>query len=308
MKSLFGKIGVFLGILGAGCVVATVNVKVNAAEETEPEITETTNIEYPCKVVEDLTAGGDVLFDIIEGNVGDVVTAYVKSDFLYSTKSVIINGTEVELSEDGKYQFTLIEGNNTFNVVFEANSERIKEFADLINGVKKNGFSSLFTVENLIIVIYGAISIIFSSGFFLTLIKNKKLKSKTVAEVQDTVVDTIQTEENKILTKFLNSVIDETLQTINLKMDNVDECIKTLCRCFVLAQNDTPENKLAIIEELTKLPNNEEALSNKIRSLIKEEQATQEAKVAARDKAIEELKENNKKLNTEEEADNYGQL
>lgn len=271
------------------------------------EVTE--DISYPCYIKEDITSGGDVLFDITEGNIGDTVTAYVKPNLLFIVSSIKINGNDVEINPEGKYQFNLIEGENIFSVEFVVNNNQLAEIADLVTGVKEEGFSSLFTVSNLLNLISWLVSILLSSGFFVTLIKNKKLKSKTVDDVVNLVKETLENENAKILKDFIEKLIGPTLDNITLKIDNIDECIKVFCRCFVLLQDDTPENKLAIIEELTKLNSSNEELTNKIREIIKQEQKAQEEKILARDKAIEELKENNDKLlEKNSESDSYGQV
>ena len=131
-------------------------------------------------------------------------------------------------------------------------------------------------------------------------------------EVLDVVVNALQTEEAKTLNEFLDKLIGPTLETMTTKMDGMNECMMVFCRCFILAQEDTPENRLAIINELTKLNNSDEKLSAQIREIVKEEQKAQEEKIAARDKALEELKQNNANLiedNSEEkESDSYGQI
>lgn len=263
--------------------------------------------EYPCKVVGVFTSGGDVMFDKEYGNVGDIITFYAKPDFLFNVSLIKINGEEIKISKDGKYQFELVEGNNVVTVDFKINNEKLTEIADLINGVKEEGFASLFTVSNLLNLITWAVGVLLSSGFFITLIKSKKLKAKTVDEVVDVVKSTLKDENAKILLNFLKNLMKPTLDKITLKMDSVDECMKVLCRCILLSQDDTPQNRLAIIEELTKLQNNDETLTEQIRSIVKQEQKAQEEKIIARDKAIEELKENNAKL-VEEEDDSYGQI
>ena len=304
---MFKKIFVFGSILLSLFCVVFISGNVYAAEGDTESIEEV--VTYPCHVKISSTKGGDVLLDIEEGNIGDTVTAYVKADFLFVVSSLQINETAMELSSDGKYQFKLIEGENVVSVEFKVNNEKLTEIANLINGVKENGFDSLFTVSNLLNLISWIVTVFLSSGFFVTLIKNKRLKSKTVDEVVDVVTETLQSENSKILKQFLESLIGPTLEKITSKMDGVDECMRVLCRCFVLVQDDTPENRLAIIEELTKLNNSDEALTSQIRAIVKEEQKAQEEKIIARDKAIEELKENNAKLIVKKDSgDSYGQI
>lgn len=278
-----------------------------AEENSEPSTQEVTT--YPCKVVTSLSKGGDVLFDIEEGNVGDVVTAYVKADFLFNISTIQINGESVEINSDGKYQFALIEGDNVFSVEFKVNNEKLTEIAELVNGVKENGFTSLFTISNLLNVISWVISVFLSSGFFITLIKNRKLKSKTVDEVVDIVKETLGVEVAQALKSYLDNLMSPALNIITSKIDGINDCMLTFCRCFVLAQDDTPENRLAIINELTKLNNSDEKLTNKIREIVKQEQKVQEDKIVARNEAIENLKKANENIKIEEvSGDSYGQL
>lgn len=277
------------------------------AEEV-PDGDGTQEVQYPCKVVETIGTGGDVLFDKTEGNVGDIVTALVKANFLYSVNTVTINGKAVEIAKDGKYEFALVDGENTFTVDFVVNNEQLQEVVGLIEQAKENGIASLFTVNNLLTVITWVVMGLFSSGFFLTLIKNKKLKASTINQVQTAVTSSVNTEVAKAINEFLEKTFKIVLNTITEKVDGTNECMKVICRCLVLAQNDTPENKLAIINELTNLNVDDEELTNKIRGIVKEEQAKQQAKIVARDKAIEELKQSNENLSVKEDLDNYGQL
>lgn len=264
--------------------------------------------EFECKVVERIGNGGNVLFTITEGHVGDKVIAYVNTDFLYEITSVNINGVSASISPDKKYEFTLIEGDNIFEITFAISNERVSEIVNLIDTAKANGIESLFTMNNLINLIAWAIAIFLSSGFLITLIKSKKLKSKTTEEIVEVVKTTLQSEEAQILKKFLEQAMGKTLDKITSKMDNVDECIKVLCRCMVLAQEDTPESKLAIIEELTKLNNNEKDLTAQVRAIIQEEQIAQQQAIIERDNAIEELKKTNESLTSSDKGEEYGQI
>lgn len=277
------------------------------AEEI-PDGDETQEVQYPCKVVETIGTGGDVLFDKTEGNAGDVVTALVKANFLYSVSKVTINGAVVEITKDGKYEFVLVDGENTFTVDFIVNNEQLQEVVGLIEQAKENGIASLFTVNNLLTVITWVVMALFSSGFFLTLIKNKRLKTSTINQVQSAVTSSVNAEVAKAINEFLEKTFKVVLNTITEKVDGTNECMKVVCRCLVLAQNDTPENKLAIINELTNLNVNDETLTNKIKEIVAQEQAAQEQKIIERDKAIEELKQSNENLSVKEDTDTYGQL
>ncbi|MBR3208878.1 MAG: hypothetical protein IKF82_01275 [Bacilli bacterium] len=290
-------------LTGLGIMTATVTY----ADTTAGEPVEVKE-EYPCHIKELVGKGGNILFDKTEGEVGDVVTAYIKADFLFVVKSIKFNDNVVQISKDNKYEFTLVEGENTVVVECEVNNEKLTEIAELINGVKENGFASLFTINNLLNLISWVLTLFLSSGFFVTLIRNKKIKAKTVEQVQEAVTEVIDTKVSEGITNFLKDILKPIIENLLEKIDGSDECMRVLCRCFVLAQDNTAENRLAIINELTKLNNSDEKLSNQIRAIIKEEQKAQQAKIEARDKAIEELEEANKNLIKEEQADEYGQF
>lgn len=305
---LFGALMALFAIMFAP-IVSVYAADGDPEDNTEDVGGGTAVVMMDATVVEEIGEGGNVLFDITEGHAGQVVTALVTTDFLYVVTSVKINGSSIEVEPDNKYEFVLLPGENKFSVTFAISNEKVAEIVDLIETVRDNGISSLFTMKNLITLIAWAILFVLSSGFLVTLIKTKKLKSKTTDEIVGIVTTTLESEQAKILKKFLEAALGETLDKITSKMDNVDECIKALCRTFVLAQEETPEARLAIIEELTKLNNTDEALSAQIRAIIKEEQVAQQQAIEKRDKSIQELKENNESLvpKTENE-DNYGQI
>lgn len=283
---------------------------VYAEENTESEAGEVVNENYPCKIVESISDGGDVLFDITEGNVGDTVTAYVKPDLLFSVTSVVINGNQVQLDDDGKYQFQLIDGENVVSIEFNIDNEKLEEISAIINGVKEKGIKSLFTIENLLNLLSWFLSIFMSSGFLITLIKNKKIESKTTDKLSELYSNLTKKELGLIINKFLDGTVSKILDTQTLKIDKIDECIKALARCMILSQENSPEARLAIITELTNLNDDNEVLSARIRNIVKEEQAAQEQAIIERDRALEELKKSTEEIVviSNEDGDNYGQI
>lgn len=292
------KIVILLSTLFVGMILMFGITKAYAADEST----------YPCKVVQSLSDGGDVVFDVEEGNVGDVVTAYVKADFLFSVSSVQVNGTALELTKDGIYTFELVEGDNVFSVVFTVDNEKLAEVLALVENVKQNGISSLFTMSNLLNLIQWIITTLLGSGFLFTLIRTKKLKAKTVEEVYSAASKAINDVNATTMKEFLNVTVEKTLEVVNTKIGGLDECMKVLCRCFILMQDDKPENKLAIVEELTNLANNDEALTKKIKEVLNQEKMQLEQRIIERNEAIKELKENNEKLIVDNSGDSYGQL
>ena len=264
--------------------------------------------EKPCKVIATVGEGGDVLFDIEEGEVGETVTAYIKPDVLFEITSVEINGQKVDINKDGKYEFKLVEGNNVFSATFAVSNEKLEKVAALINGVRENGISSLFTVKNLISLIYLVLTTLLSSGFLITLLKNKKITAKTTEQITALVEGILQTEAGKTIKEYLENFGNDILNKICLKTDDTNECMRVLCRCFVLAQDNTPQNRLAIIEELTKLNNSDEKLTNQIKTIIKQEQEKQAQAIAERNQALEDLEKANENIIVNDDGEGYGQL
>lgn len=275
-------------------------------EET-PSETEKTGI-----VVIGATEHGDVLCDIESGKVGDIATLYVKGDFLYSVESVKMNGTDLVAMENGNYQFYLVEGENLVTATFKVNNEQVEEITKIIDSVKENGIGSLLTVDNLLTLIYFLISAIFSSGFFVSLLKSKKLKTQTIDDVSRETKKVLEKCTKEEIVNFLKNTIQPTVEKMLDKVDEVNEISTTLCECFILAQENTPEARLAIIDKLTKLQTANKELSEQIRQIIMEQKKAEEEKIAERDKAIQELKDANDSIPTketkEEKKDEIGQL
>ena len=87
--------------------------------------------------------------------------------------------------------------------------------------------------------------------------------------------------------------------------------MQVMARCFALSQEGTPESRLAIMEELTKLKTNEAELSDKIKNIINEAIENNNKIQEEKMKTLEELKEANDKIdvvNETSEGDDYGVL
>ncbi|WP_281512138.1 hypothetical protein [Mammaliicoccus vitulinus] len=69
-----------------------------------------------------------------------------------------------------------------------------------------------------------------------------------------------------------------------------------MARCLLLSQENTPEARLTIIKELTKLKESNEDLAAKIKAVIDDEVQKNKEIQNAKKKAIEELNESNDNL------------
>ena len=259
-------LGLFL-VLG---LMFAVGFAVSAkAEGEEPTYTSTViinNIEH-----------GKVEISADKGNVGDIVTLTVEPNILYVIDSVYANGTQILTNEDGLYQFALVEGENTVGAKFVINNEALETITELVGKAKDEGFESLFQPKNLILLIFAILSLTEGAGLLLAVSKLKGIKEATTKEVANAT----------------QGAYNNTLTNIQKSMDNTQEAVKVLARCTVLAQEGTPESRLAIIDEVTKLQQTSDNLVDEVKTAINESLEKMKEMQNAKIKAIEELKEVN---------------
>lgn len=276
----------------------------------EPEV----EIIYPCSVkyeVNNLNYG-DVMADIENGNVGDIVTLRVAPNILCTVESVYANGVQLVKNEAGLYTFALAEGENVISVKFVVDNEQLTFWADQIGNAKNGNWDEIFSVNNLFNLISWIITICLSSGFFVTILKNKKIKSKTTEEVASVIKTTNIESIKETLAPVIEKLFGDTFTKYLEKTDSLENTMKVLARCFCLSQEGTPESRLAIIEELTKLNNNQGDLTEQVKKMINAEIAKNNEIQSKKLKAIEELKSENKNIGnltqTESDGTSYGQI
>lgn len=302
MKNKFIILSVILAVI----MFFSLSMAVNAEELSQDEV--------GTVIIESDIKGGDVLADVEEGNVGDVVTLKVSVNAFYMLTSISVNGTNLTKNENGVYTFQLVKGENKVSAIFDIDNDQIKQIAGLIDNVKNNGISSILNVDNLFKIISWAITVFFGSGFFLTLIKNKKVKSTTIEEMSKNCYDIVEKINVEKTSDFLNNVMGKTIDGLTDDISEMKKVMLSMCKCMLLAQENTPEARLSIITELTNLKTDDTELVKKIQSVIKNEQEKNAKKIEDRAKAISELKEANNNLEpisakTDETGEEfYGQL
>ena len=253
--------------------------------------------------------GGEILVDLTEGHVGDKVTAHVSPYVLYKIETVTVNGVNLTANEDGNYEFLLVEGENIITATFVVDNEELSSIANLLADAKDGEWEEILTLSNLITVVYWLITTIFTSGFFVTLLKSKKIKAKTTEEITAIVETIVSSKLGDGVKSFLQDTILPLFEQYNVKINYTEETCKVLARCFALSQENTPEARLAIINELTKFKTAEKDLNEEVTKIINEQIAKNEEEKAQLNKTIEELKEANQKVVTPvSEEDTYGQI
>lgn len=263
------------------------------------------NIEDPCKVVISEMNYGDVIVDIESGKVGDIVTVLAKPYPICSLSTLKVNGVNLIADENGTYTFALVEGENVITAEFIINQEQIANIVGMIKDVKENGFENLFTLKNLFLLISIMLGILSTSGLLITVLKSQKSNLK----ITENMAKFLQDENNKAMLNFLKETIKPLTDKFNIAQNENTEIIKTMMRCFILSQENTPEARLAIINEISNFKTNNEELSEQVKAIINSEIDKREEKKEATKQAIANLEEKNKSVELmKSEEDNYGQI
>lgn len=263
------------------------------------------NIEDPCKVVILEMNYGDVIVDIESGKVGDIVTVLAKPYPICSLSTLKVNGVNLIADENGTYTFALVEGENVITAEFIINQEQIANIVGMIKDVKENGFENLFTLKNLFLLISIMLGILSTSGLLITVLKSQKSNLK----ITENMAKFLQDENNKAMLNFLKETIKPLTDKFNIAQNENTEIIKTMMRCFILSQENTPEARLAIINEISNFKTNNEELSEQVKAIINSEIDKREEKKEATKQAIANLEEKNKSVELmKSEEDNYGQI
>ena len=258
-------------------------------EISEDEIPE--EIIQPCNVTLSYVENGKITFSTTEGQVGEVVEVYYVADLLYDLVEIKVNGVALTADEYGVYSFTLVEGENIVSAKFAIDDAKLEQVASLLNKLKEGNWEELLTVSNLMQFISWVITLGCSSGFFITLYKAKKYKQITPTEIGKKVDDKIEEVLGGELANFLKNVFGPFSEQMLEKFDKMENSTKTLVKCFVLMQENTPESRLAILNELNTLNSKETGeLVSQIKTLIAEEVKKQEAKSQKLIETIEDLK------------------
>lgn len=297
-----------VALLSSLAMVAPLS-KSNLAYAEEVQVEET--VTYSSTVTIASQKGGEIIVDILEGNAGDKATAHVSPYVLYKIENVTVNGVNLTANEEGNYEFLLVEGENIISATFVVDNEELGAIANLLADAKDGEWDEILTLSNLITVVYWLITTIFTSGFFVTLLKSKKIKAKTTEEITAIVETIVSSKLGDGVKSFLQETILPLFEQYNVKINYTEETCKVLARCFALSQENTPEARLAIINELTKFKTAEKDLNEEVTKIINEQIAKNEEEKAQLNKTIAELKEANEKVVTPATNvgdDTYGQI
>lgn len=233
------------------------------------------------------------------GNVGDKITFVVYGNpsfetsgtkvtaFQYKCTAVFVNDTDVTLTANDKvYSITIEDGTPSYVITAyfdEQDNVKVTDLATI-------NWAGLFTVDNLMKLIYFVLTLFLGSGFFITLLKSKKIQAATTNQITQTVIQTLSSGTTESFNNFFKNTLTPLLDQYNIKISDMDSTMKTLLKCFTLSQENTPESRLAIAEELEKLKTSDAETTAKVKEIVKQAIAENEAKSEANKKAIEEAR------------------
>lgn len=318
-RSLFFASMAMLFALVGNCIFLTGSPRVAHAEDNVPpaeesiiesesvseseSILESEVVELPCKVIVTAAQYGDVIVDKESGNVGDIVTVYAKPYSLFKLKSITVNGTALVANADGIYTFAMIEGENKVSAEFEISQSEVSYILGLIEDAKNGNFEDIFSLKNLLMLISWAISLFMGSGFCITLLKSKKIKAQTAQEISEAVDAATKSEVAKGISAFLSEQFGPSFDALSTSINDISETCQSMARCMVLGQENTPEARLAIIQELSSKSKKAESLADEVKKIVHAEMA--DAEKAKQDKLdlIEELEAKNQAIGTDTSAE-----
>ena len=252
--------------------------------------------EYACNVVLQPCQYGDMLADKEGGNVGDVVTLIAKPYSLFGVESVTVNGVALTQNEDGNYNFTLVEGENVVVATFKVNQEEISYILGLIEKAKDGNWEDIFSLKNLFTIISWVISLFTAGGLCITLLKKQKIKAKTAEEISAAVEEVTKGETSKAVNAFMEKILGPSFDMFGEKLKEINEMCASMAKCMVLAQENTPEARLAIIQELSKTNKKAQDLAEEVKKIVHDEMSATEKEKQEKIDTLKDLEEKNNAL------------
>ena len=277
----------------------------NSVDENQQEVDETV---YPCKIVDEVKGYGNVIWDIEGGNVGDIVTLTIKPYVFCKLDFIKVNDVDLVPDEDGNYKFALVDGDNVVSAYFNLDPEQMGAMKEYVAQAEEEGIGSLFTMKNLWTLICTVVSFFAGAGWLWQAIRTAK-QNKAFTKLNDDVMSSI----NANLSLYASNVMGPLVNALNLKIENVTAIAGSLAKCMIIAQENTPQARMAIIEELQKVQTLSTELGEQIKQLIQAEIDKKAQELQEQKDTIAELEAKNEAIQVEEpttteQKDEYGQF
>ena len=255
------------------------------SSEEETEVTSETSEEETaeettssCTVVLSTYDHGELRATKLEGEVGEYIRIYAIPNMFYVTELVAVNGVNlIEENENttGQYLFQLVAGENVVTASFVIDEELLGEMSTIVDQALSKDWTNLFSVENVIRII----SFLLNGGILVAIsryfIKDKKLESKIENKIEEIMNKIIPDSTKSTVLATVEKFITPYFAQIESQFENLENAMTVFSRCLALAQENTPESKIAITQELSSLSLSDQvAISNvekRLREFIEEQ-------------------------------------
>lgn len=294
-----------LGILAIGgiCLGFTKQAPISVrAEGEEPEVVEPApeaEEVYECKVILNVLEHGKVTADKMEGHVGDIVTITANPDIFYLVEYAEVNGSNIIQDEEAasrEYKFALVEGENRVTVKFVIDQELLGEMSTYVEQAANKDWRNLFSLKNLI----SLVTVILNSGLLLVMVKyfvrDKKTQATVKTATEKTVSEVVPELVKDIVIKTIKEVIAPYFTEILANTQEQNNALVVFSRCLALAQENTPEAKIAITKELSSLKIGDVELIGQVKDKIEGFMKENADKIASIFAKIDKIEEFNNKI------------
>lgn len=221
-------------------------------------------------VVINKVAHGTVEADVMEGVEGDICTLNIKAEILYVVSSVKVNGTALVEDEDisGLYKFAMVKGENVVDVSIVVDNNLLGDLSSIYAQMRDKDWTHLFSVENVLRIVTFVLNGGILSAVICYVIRDKKLAAKVEKTTRATLSDIVPETTKNIIIQSVRDFIEPMFA--QMKADNVEmmKALGVFAKVLALAQEDTPESRIAIINMLSELKISDEKTLAEVKSYI----------------------------------------
>lgn len=246
---------------------------ISSSEETSEATSEETSEETPVLtgyVTLGSCSNGEISADKLEGNVGDIITITAKHDMFYVVQSVTVNGNALIESEttSGVFTFVLVEGENLVTATFVIDQALLGDLTTIYEQAKNKDWTNLFTIDNVLIIVKWVLDCGILVALIRYYVKDKKLEKKLEDKVQSVIGEIIPDTTKDTVIKTVQTVVTPIFTELGGEMATITKAMSVFAECLALAQENTPEARLAIIQNLKSLNLGDEATINGTKKYI----------------------------------------
>lgn len=253
---------------------------------------------FECKVLFPEIQHGTITVDKREGHIGDIVVVTLNPDLFYLTDYVKVNGTSLVEDEETRdvYKFALVEGNNEIDVKFIIDEELLGKLSGIVEEATNKDWANLFTVKNVVTIV----AWLLDGGILIAVIryfvKDKKLEEKLENNTKETLAKIVPDQTKAAVSECVEKTITPIFAQVQAHMVEIEQAMNVFAKCFALSQENTPEARKAILDELTSLKIGDLKLIDSVKTYIENLVAQQKADYQATLSAIREIGAKNQQV------------